>query len=944
MNYENMSLEERVLRLEDIESIRNLQSRYQRFLDTRDFENLCGCLAPDVVSSYDGGRMSYSGREQVIGFLRRVMTLDMPSSHLIHGGEIDLSDDGSSARAKWYLEDHLLHKKFLVKLHGAAIYDVEYVKSEGRWQISSIGYQRCYQYVEGRHLLNLFSLGKTTFLDRLKKNRHMKSCTLLMAVLALACTAPLFPAAAAENPDITFEGKVFIDKNGNGCLDKGEKGLQDVAVSDGFTVVLTDKEGSYRISPNPKARFITVYTPDGWRNTNRFFSDVRPQVAGHLGSQGLDFGLAKARANGKFIHMSDIEDRVYMEWIDRMKEYAHSHDLDFIAVTGDICYESGLKFFSKAMTDENMGRRMVYTVGNHDLIKGYKDYLGNDYGEQLFEDCFGPAWYAFNAGGVHFIVTPMLAGDARPSYTSESIRAWIQEDLRTIPQGTPVMMFNHDAAENLIPDNADVTTFIYGHRHDDYRTVRSSGVEFYCSMAPSKASNDHSASAYRVFSFDRSGKVTTQMRYCPLSNHIVAHEFAGNVRAVIYDAVSEPLKAEVILPDGKRIAMRQTNDMMWEARLPQALPSGAVYRVAAEFSDGERIIARQEQEKGLKWMITLPCKTFFTDPLIDGTHIYIAGMDNENARDCAVYSINAATGAIEWTCPVKNSVKGDLALMDGVLFAGDVDYNIYAIDASNGSVKWTRRIAQTFYPSFTEGVHASDGLVFMGCASSLCALDAVTGETVWTNTHKHGAITNVCTNRTAAGALLTNGYWVGRYCYDAATGAFLWEKKDYDNRYSTCTPAVLDSTFIYTGYGAIMQVDARSGDMLKMQNYPYIFNTRSEPLVADGRIFVGTSNNGMLAVNMEDMSQAWNFLCEPALIYTSPYTKNREKTVESSPAAFGEYVVFGANDGYVYCLRQDNGRFLWSLKVGLPVLCKPLVSGDLLYFSDFAGNLYCYQL
>lgn len=115
--------------------------------------------------------MSYCGREEIVAFLKKVMTLDMPSSHLIHGGEIEVVD-GTTATAKWYLEDHLLHKKFLVKLHGAAIYDIGYVKVDGNWKISRIGYQRCYQYVECRGLVNLLSLGKTTFLDALKKRKR----------------------------------------------------------------------------------------------------------------------------------------------------------------------------------------------------------------------------------------------------------------------------------------------------------------------------------------------------------------------------------------------------------------------------------------------------------------------------------------------------------------------------------------------------------------------------------------------------------------------------------------------------------------------------------------------------------------------------------------------------------------------------------------------------
>ena len=163
-----MTLEERITRLEDIEALRNLQARYQRCLDTRDFDGLSECLAPDAVSSYDDGSMSYEGREEVVGFLRSVMTLDMPSAHLIHGGEVDVTD-AAHAHAKWYLEDHLLHKKFLVKLHGAAIYDVDYVKTDGLWQISKIGYKRCYQYFELRGPLNLITLGKTRFLDAIKK-------------------------------------------------------------------------------------------------------------------------------------------------------------------------------------------------------------------------------------------------------------------------------------------------------------------------------------------------------------------------------------------------------------------------------------------------------------------------------------------------------------------------------------------------------------------------------------------------------------------------------------------------------------------------------------------------------------------------------------------------------------------------------------------------------
>lgn len=163
-----MTLEERITRLEDIETVRCLQARYQRCLDSRDFDGLADCFAEDAVSSYGNGSMAYRGRDEIIRFLCKVMTLDMPSSHLIHGGEVRWLDT-EHAEADWYLEDHLLHKKFLVKLHGAAIYHVTYAKTDGHWLIASIGYERCYEYVELRGLVNLCSLRRTTLIDKVRR-------------------------------------------------------------------------------------------------------------------------------------------------------------------------------------------------------------------------------------------------------------------------------------------------------------------------------------------------------------------------------------------------------------------------------------------------------------------------------------------------------------------------------------------------------------------------------------------------------------------------------------------------------------------------------------------------------------------------------------------------------------------------------------------------------
>ncbi|MCQ2743136.1 MAG: nuclear transport factor 2 family protein [Bacilli bacterium] len=163
-----MTLEERIERLENIEAIRYLQAKYQRCLDSRDFDGLASCFHDDAESSYGSGKMSYKGKDAIVKFLCDVMRPSMPSTHLIHGGEIDIIDS-KHAEAKWYLEDHLVHQKFLVKLHGAAIYEVKYEKVGDEWKIKKIGYDRCYQYVEARGPVNLATFKNKTIINKVKK-------------------------------------------------------------------------------------------------------------------------------------------------------------------------------------------------------------------------------------------------------------------------------------------------------------------------------------------------------------------------------------------------------------------------------------------------------------------------------------------------------------------------------------------------------------------------------------------------------------------------------------------------------------------------------------------------------------------------------------------------------------------------------------------------------
>lgn len=104
-----------------------------------------------------------------------------------------------------------------------------------------------------------------------------------MRNLLLISVAAALSISGAAAP---YTGKVFVDRNGNGLYDKGEKQLEGVSVSDGLNVVKTDKAGAYELPGNPDGRFLFVTLPSGYR-AEQFYRRVEE------GRTAYDFGLMR---------------------------------------------------------------------------------------------------------------------------------------------------------------------------------------------------------------------------------------------------------------------------------------------------------------------------------------------------------------------------------------------------------------------------------------------------------------------------------------------------------------------------------------------------------------------------------------------------------------------------------------------------------------------------
>ncbi len=141
-----MTLEE----LLEIEAIKVVKYRYQRAVDTRDWELMATLLTEDATCAYSSGRFSYEGRDAIIGFLRASMPQDKLSTHLVHQPEIELTGP-DTAKACWAIEDVVIIESERIIVRGAAYYRDRLRKVDGEWRIAHTGYRRLYETREEAH-------------------------------------------------------------------------------------------------------------------------------------------------------------------------------------------------------------------------------------------------------------------------------------------------------------------------------------------------------------------------------------------------------------------------------------------------------------------------------------------------------------------------------------------------------------------------------------------------------------------------------------------------------------------------------------------------------------------------------------------------------------------------------------------------------------------------
>ncbi len=299
-----------------------------------------------------------------------------------------------------------------------------------------------------------------------------------IACSALFLATPLIYAEEAT-------GRVFHDQNNNGIHDSGEPGLAGIPVSNQKEVSVTDDSGQWSLPCDDDTIFFVIkpknwQTPVNDQQLPQFYYIHKPggsptgtrypgvDPTGPL-PETIDFPLTPSEEPETFraIFFGDPQPSS----IEQVDYIAHDvipeligTDAKFGVTLGDIMFDNLSLFEPSNANVALIGIPWFNVIGNHDLnFEAEKDSDS----DETFHRYFGPAYYSFDYGAVHFVVIDNVDWGSHGSAGKKTYRGgmgeeqieFIKNDLTLVPEEKLVCLIMH------------VPLIDVGDRQDLYRLI-----------------------------------------------------------------------------------------------------------------------------------------------------------------------------------------------------------------------------------------------------------------------------------------------------------------------------------------------------------------------------------------------------------------------------------------------------------------------------------------
>lgn len=285
--------------------------------------------------------------------------------------------------------------------------------------------------------------------------------TLGRSGLALTAAAVFGPAGLLADPyrprsrDRSRSAPVRL--RGRVATPRGE-GVAGTAVTDGLSVVQTEEDGSFELVSFHDQPFVYLTKPSGYAfetsetGTARFYVPVTAapgetqEVAFTL--EPLPDGPATAHA---FLALADPQtqntweiERMMADAVPSVRETVRAlgERPVFGVSVGDIMFDDLSLYDEYEQAVQQMGVPFYQVVGNHDLDFDAVTDAGSS---ATFQQRFGPPYYSFDVGAVHYVVLDDVFWTHAQyiGYLDDEQLGWLEQDLARVEAGRPVVVFQH---------------------------------------------------------------------------------------------------------------------------------------------------------------------------------------------------------------------------------------------------------------------------------------------------------------------------------------------------------------------------------------------------------------------------------------------------------------------------------------------------------------------
>ena len=270
--------------------------------------------------------------------------------------------------------------------------------------------------------------------------------------------------AHAQNAKASISGYVFEDLNNNGVKDANETGIKAVAVSDQVNIVMTNDQGLYEISNAGGYGIVFISTPDGYAVKKNFWQNTTAATG------QINFALTKIKTSAAFTFIQASDTHISEKAIVRMDKFRAIIDSvkpSLVIITGDLVKDalrvgekeatSLYQLFTNESDKIKVPLRLV--PGNHEIfgIERHLSLVSTQnplYGRKMYRHYFGPDYYSFNYGGVHFIGLNSLEFEDLFYYGNiDSVQLeWLKKDVAVISPTMPIV--SPATSENETPSTA----------------------------------------------------------------------------------------------------------------------------------------------------------------------------------------------------------------------------------------------------------------------------------------------------------------------------------------------------------------------------------------------------------------------------------------------------------------------------------------------------------